>query len=111
MGLIVDVMGRDCTAGGVTEGKADAVLVGVEGPFEPRESAPALVLEEHDPARTGPGYVMVKKNAGGISRVRAVPYVDGKPKLGGMFGGHFIWTSDSRFPYTAPIPVFDRFEF
>lgn len=27
-----------------------------------------------------------------------------------MFGGNFIYTSDSRFPMSYPIPLFDRFE-
>lgn len=48
----------------------------------------------------------------------AEPLIKPKGKIGGMFGGNFIYTSDSRFPslYGAmncahyPIPVHDRFE-
>ena len=31
-------------------------------------------------------------------------------ELGPMFGGNFIYSSDSRFPSDSPIKVFDRFE-
>ena len=27
-----------------------------------------------------------------------------------MFGGNFVYTSDSRFPSDYPIPIHDRFE-
>ena len=47
---------------------------------------------------------------------RVVVYVHAEPvdkpegKVGPMFGGNFIYTSDSRFPNDYPIPVHDRFE-
>jgi hypothetical protein len=41
-----------------------------------------------------------------VVRVKAIPA--GRP--GGMFGGRWIHTSDSRFPISGPVPVFDRFE-
>lgn len=45
----------------------------------------------------------------------AVPLEYPKGKVGPMFGGNFIYTSDSRFPCVGrqlklPIPVHDRFE-
>lgn len=43
----------------------------------------------------------------------AVPTTGGKARTHGMFGGHFVWTSDSRFRANVsptPIPVHDRFE-
>lgn len=44
-------------------------------------------------------------------RVVARPFdMNGNILKGGMFGGNYITTSDSRFPTTAPIPVHDRFE-
>lgn len=110
-GLLVFIMGSDCTAGGVTSGKGRAILIGHPNIFESSPDTPALVLVEDDTHRQGPGYLNVRSTDYLVMRVRAVPAdVDGLPVLGGMFGGHFIHTSDSRFPYCSPIPVFDRFE-
>jgi len=95
-GLLVDVMGTDCTNNGVTSGKSRAILVLSDCQvFESSEDAPALKIE-----------------IGYKGRILAVPYDSeiGKGKCGGMFGGHFIYTSDSRFPHDYPIPVHDRFE-
>lgn len=138
-GLHCAVIGSNCTNGGATANVSHATLIGdgVSGPFEPSEDAPALALEyDLNPKGVRGGYLMVANVAwlakvagipegydGGayecmesnwtnkhrIVRVKAVPIIDGKPKAG-MFGGNFITTSDSRFPMTAPIPVFDRFE-
>ena len=106
-GLMVSIMGSDCTNGGATSGKDHAVLE-VKGceVFNSGPDAPALVLLEDDGCT---GYLNVTKNENEVHRVKAVPIIDGKPKAG-MFGGNFIITSDSRFPYSSPIPVFDRFE-
>jgi len=58
-------------------------------------------------------------NAGNVAIVtwfgyyKALPTdCDGQPIHGGMFGGNFIWSSDSRWRklYPHPIPVHDRFE-
>lgn len=136
-GLHCSVIGTDCTNGGVTSGRKSVTLVadGVDGPFEPDDRAPEVALiYDLDPQGASAGYLLVAnpqwlaKVAGArsvvsefecfgadwssrhqIVRVRAVPVIDGKPK-GGMFGGNFITTSDSRFPISGPIPVFDRFE-
>ena len=137
-GLHCAVIGSNCTNGGATANVSHANLIGdgVSGPFEPSDDAPALALEyEFEPKGARAGYMMVanvawlrelgeisQMNGGAyechgadwtskhrIVRVKAVPIIDGKPKAG-MFGGNFITTSDSRFPMTAPIPVFDRFE-
>lgn len=51
--------------------------------------------------------------------VNSAPYLYAVPKdltdeqktmIGPMFGGNFIYTSDSRFPNRYPIPIHDRFE-
>lgn len=108
IGLLVFIMGDDCTNRGATSGKSDAVLINVDGPFRPSEHTPALALVEDD----GPtGYLNVRKHSvtAEVHRVKACPVVDGEVRCG-MFGGHFVHTSDSRFPYSSPIPVFDRFE-
>lgn len=128
---------RDGSNGGATANVNSVTLIGdgVRGPFEPDEDAPALWLEyDLNPKGVRGGYLMVanvawlrelgidKGPSGSFScfgndwserhqvvRVRAVPLVEGEPTCG-MFGGNFITTSDSRFPMTSPIPVFDRFE-
>jgi hypothetical protein len=41
----------------------------------------------------------------------AVPLVHPKNMVGPMFGGHFAYSSDSRFPFKYPVPIHDRFEF
>ncbi len=105
-GLSVNVMGRDCTNSGVTSGVSRAVLVTREGGVSsPAPNCPALVLIEGGIT----GYLNVSRDTGEVSRVKAVPIIDGKPTAG-MFGGHFIHTSNARFPFESPIPVFDRFE-
>lgn len=129
----------DTTAGGATSTPENITLIGdgIEGPFEPTEDAPALWLEyDLDPKGARAGQLTVAsvdwirklRGEGGCStfecmgedwsskhqivRVVARPIgVDGKPRLGGMFGGNYIKTSDSRFPVQAPIPVHDRFEY
>jgi hypothetical protein len=138
-GLHCSVIGSDCTNGGVTSGRKSVTLIGdgIAGPFEPCADHPAVVLEydlEPQGARAGQLTVAkvdwLKQIAGDTSgcgtfecmgkdwssrhkivRVVARPVgPDGKARTGGMFGGNFITTSDSRFPVTAPIPVHDRFE-
>lgn len=128
----------DCTNGGISSRHDRLTLLGdgISGPFEPTEDAPAVALAydlEPGPARAG--YLMAAKPSwlrelAGLPaivsefacmspdwsaqhrlvRVRAVPVIDGKPKTGGMFGGNYISTSDSRMPVHGPIPLFDRFE-
>jgi hypothetical protein len=140
-GLHCNIMGTDCTAGGITSGRRDITLTGdgINGPFEPDESAPELRLEyDLNPQGAMAGQLSVAKvswlralgeitlggcsefecmSADWASRHQIVNVVarpvdeDGKVKRGGMFGGHYIKTSDSRFPVTSPIPVHDRFEY
>jgi hypothetical protein len=88
----------DTTAGGVTSKYKKVVLVGAGVPeiFSPSESAPAVYLDERE-GKLGPVARPVDQKEGGTY----------------MFGGNFIWTSDSRgraFNNGAPIPVHDRFE-
>jgi len=136
-GLMVFVQGMDCTAGGVTSGKRHACLIGDGMPeiFEARDDMPALALVyDLDPQGCASGYMLAaspqwlgeigqldRYDADGrplcyakqhkLMRAKAVPVDDnGRPRLGGMFGGHYIDTSDSRGPSASPIPVFDRFE-
>jgi len=111
-GFLTTVMGTDCTNGGVTSGKKEAVVInmGVEL-FHPSNIAPALMLIVDDAGGARPGMLNVKKKDNTVHRVRAVPVdEDDNPVLGGMFGGQWIHASDSRFPFETPIPVHDRFE-
>jgi hypothetical protein len=115
MSLRVDVLGRDCTNGGVTSGRDAIQLNRCSGPssdYEPGATEHYFFLEIVEEPGHGarPGRDVVSRK-GDVKHVRAVPIdVDGKPMLGGMFGGHWIWTSDSRFPFHTPVPVHDRFE-
>lgn len=139
-GLHVSVHGTDCTAHGVTSGRRHVTLIGdgIRGPFEPSDDAPAVILEyDFDPGlqagqlsvakpawlkelgidkRPVGDFEVLKDPQGYVDRHRIVNVVarpvddDGEPRRGGMFGGHYISTSDSRFPVTSPIPVHDRFE-
>lgn len=90
MGLPISVyrdahLDCDCSNNGVSARFTRLCVVNAEGPFEPREDMPPVLLESHVP---------------GI--VRLVPaYKDGavwKPIPSWvMFGGNFGHTSDSRF--------------
>lgn len=122
-GLLVFIMGGDHTNGGVTGAKHKALLVGPGIPeiFSPDHDAPALEIEfEFEPKGAKAGYKMVASPEWASEVLgRPVGYNDNlvvralaKPAGGnrGMFGGHYVSTSDSRFPFEGPLPVFDRFE-
>jgi hypothetical protein len=85
----------DASNGGVS-GKAESALLvgpGIPEIFAESEGVPVLKL--------------VRRNIGG-EYLHAEPVV-GKDatKVGYMFGGNFIYTSDSRFPNRYPIPTRD----
>ncbi len=120
-GLSVSVIGADCTAGGVTSEKTRAILVGPGVPeiFASSADSPALAFDaEFEPQGASAGYKLVadrkwaskvlgrEVNEDLVVRARAYPV----GREGGSFGGHYITTSDSRFPFESPLPVFDRFE-
>lgn len=95
--------GYDCTQDGVTSVKRGAqgvIVLGVEGPYTDAEAlaSGAIVLR------------LVKRDFGG-EYVHVEP-AGLPPGSQTMFGGNFVYTSDSRFravcPY--PIPVHDRIE-
>ena len=146
-GLMVEIIGSDCTNYGVTSGgRSHCILVGdgINAPFSADPEKPLLTLViDFEPRGCAAGYLMLakpdflkkigklpsrEKPAGEpvrahdffpmdyvsehrVCRVRAVPVApDGSPRTGGMFGGHYITSSDSRFPISGPVPVFDRFE-
>lgn len=100
-GLIVRVYKTDlgdATNGGPSSKFSSFTLIDpmIEGPFEPSDNIPELVL--------------VRRQLGGSEYIHAVPAsLAGKQT---MFGGNFIYTSDSRFSVVSkyPIPVHDRIE-
>ncbi len=81
-------------------GKKSVTIIDKDVPkiFEPSESAPAVKL--------------VRRKLGFGSKeyeyVHAIPYDQAEQR--GMFGGTFIYSSDSRFPSKNPIPLHDRVE-
>jgi hypothetical protein len=86
--------GGDCTNGGLSSKHDQFVLTwGETGPFEPDAKTPELVLVK-----------------GPYNSLRAVPRKLVESKQWVMFGGNFVYTSDSRFPSDQPIKIFDRVE-
>lgn len=110
MGLIVDVFRGasrgDCSNGGVSAHFNRVCVVNIDGPFEPKADAPAVVLIE------GP-------SVGGKKNPILVPehLVDSGEWY--MFGGNFGYSSDSRFGeavermvpgFTGAVKFHDRVE-
>lgn len=96
-GLLVHVYRQrlgDCTNGGISSKFDSFILVGPGIPeiFEAREEVPVL-------------YLMKGSITG---QPIAKPSLD--DKIWWMFGGNFVYTSDSRFPSEQPIKIFDRRE-
>lgn len=105
-GLLVftlrDASGVDCTNRGLSSKHAKFVLCGEGLPeiFEPSADSPALVLVNRQ------GFGMGKR--GYWTAYTADE--NGQPRRHGMFGGNYVTTSDSRRPFTYPVPIHDRFE-
>lgn len=93
-----DASHGDCSNNGITNRYTRVILVGPGIPeiFEPSDDMPAL---RFIPREGWGGYY-------------ATTLVDQEDSVGpnAMFGGNFIYSSDSRFPSKQPIPVHDRFE-
>ena len=88
----------DCTGGGVTSRVSHVIVVWPDMPddckvFEPTDNVPLVKLVPH----RSYGYTVQ-------------PMETPINKSGPMFGGNFVYSSDSRFPSDHPIHVFDRFE-
>lgn len=107
-GLMVSILrslSQDCTLNGVTSverGHKYAVLAGARCKCEVFESGVDM-----------PALVLVERNLFGGNEPYLTAYpvdAEGKPMTHGMFGGHYVSASDSRFPSQYPIPVHDRFE-
>ncbi len=90
---------HDCTIGGLSSKHDTFTLVNPDVPeiFKADDSAPALRL--------------VRRTIGGHLYLHAEPVFNPAPDaVGWMFGGNFIWSSDSRFPNPYPIAMHDRQE-
>ena len=101
VGVFREVDFPDCTANGITSKVSRICLVDdtIKGPFK--------VAERRSLSGIGKAHDLGKEF------IHAEPRVDGHKVNScdyGMFGGNFIYTSDSRFPSDYPIGVHDRFE-
>lgn len=78
-----------------------AINPNIVGPFEPKRDCPAVHIVEENLGRFGTMW-------------RAYPDDGtGKPLKGGMWGGNFLYTTDSRFNELTdgnPVKIFDRVE-
>jgi hypothetical protein len=89
----------NCSNGGISSRCKNVLLVGIGIPEILEES------EEHPPVH------IVEREVYGEKYLTAYP-IEPCPsnKAGYMFGGTFIYSSDSRFPATYPVPLHDRTE-
>ena len=104
MGLMCQIFtpahGGDSSNGGISSWATHVTLINVEGPFEPTEDRPAVCLVRR---------TFGKKE---YLHVEPVDISTGQKQIGPMFGGAFIYSSDSRFGKISqyPIALHDRFE-
>ena len=91
----------DYSNGGITGQYQTLYLITEKGWWdEPEDSDSLIRLVSRKLFRDKTAYIHAEPvNPGDLS-----------DKVGPMFGGAFIWSSDSRFPSDYPIPVHDRFE-
>ncbi|MFA5379522.1 MAG: hypothetical protein WC455_27440 [Dehalococcoidia bacterium] len=105
-GMYVDVYrspGGDSTLGGATSTKNKVLLVSGEN----TDIEEGIHVDEI--FRAMPGDVVLElRRMKSTNTMHAVPVVHTERWY--MFGGNFVYTSDSRFPSKYPIPVHDRYE-
>jgi hypothetical protein len=109
-----DTQGRSYSNGGISERVEQVTIVNVEGPFEPNEDRPAVLLVPGNLSGTVKLVVAVMDTPGEYSE--DVPL----GKVGPMFGGCYVDTSDARLneavvrlggpSYGGPVPLHDRYE-
>lgn len=90
----------DCTASGLTSRQDKILLTSEDGTIE----GPFSTENHHNPDAD---FLVLKKRG---NYMYAVPNSILKEGVHSMMGGNFVWTSDSRFPNSYPIPVHDRVE-
>lgn len=99
-GLLCDIYKSgdyDCTNHGLSSKNTNLIFVDAEGPFE---------------GTVENSVKLVKRNLFRGEYLHAEPLVKPEGMVGPMFGGNFIYSSDSRFRAISayPIPLHDRFE-
>jgi hypothetical protein len=101
-GISVSVLkspGTDCSNKGLSSTKDNLIMVDQKG------------NGFNCPHTTDGDYlVFVKDTCCGEERLRAIPKSLIESGKWTMFGGNFVYCSDSRFPSKYPIPVHDRIE-
>lgn len=105
--ILRDADGSDCTLGGISS-QVDHIYAYYneadlfEFPKLPEQMDEVALVIKAD-------WILWDKKV-----LRAFVVKNGKIEKGGMFGGNFIYTSDSRFPtlgdFAQPIQIHDRFE-
>ena len=92
----------DCTNGGISAEYQRLSLITEDGWDDVPDDDPRLLklISRDFHGRKAPYLVAVPVNPG----------LPAGKTIGPMFGGNFIWTSDSRFPGDYPIPIHDRWE-
>ena len=100
-GLLVEVYrGRfESTNNGISSRYHTLLLVG--------DGVPEIFEESDD----HPTVKLMTRNVGGRVYKYVQPLMDENDKTWFMFGGNFVYTSDSRFPNTYPLSIHDRVEY
>jgi hypothetical protein len=118
MGIIADVYKHadgDCSNGGLSSLFDKVTIVNVDGPFEPDDDRPAVLLVAGNRPGTVKCVVAVENPVGSGDYWE----FNGGSKVGPTFGGCFVATSDSRFREATAffhnggvdaVPLHDRFE-
>ena len=91
--ILEDKQIGNCSNNGISSKYSSVLLIGLEipGNTEIRDNVPTVILQ--------------KRNEYITCRPCTPPY-----GVGYMFGGCFVYSSDSRFPSQYPIPLHDRQE-
>jgi hypothetical protein len=114
MGLIAYIMkhkGTDCSNGGLSSRHDEVTIVNADGPFDPTEDRPAVILVARAPVGTRQiltAYPAVHQGGKWVKDPRWL-----------MMGGTYISCSDSRFgelcnrlgvPFYGAVALHDRYE-
>ena len=98
---------NDCTNGGISSRHKTLYLLCEDQEKAQKEAWNWSKVDENDERLIK----IVRSTPCGRPYVHAEPVNDpNKREIGYMFGGNFIYTSDSRFPENYPIPLHDRSE-
>jgi len=89
----------DCTNGGVSARVKQAVITG-----------DLVDCDVFESTALQPEMVIVERNIGRNTYLHAVPKDLLESGKWTMFGGNFLYSSDSRFPSDQPIAIHDRVE-